>query len=152
MLMNTTAKDAKIGSSIIMDRFPFWRPRKAPRLLVFDTTDPEAPTPASRSPSARWKPFQTGSIKPRTAWSLLEPPIGKTNRMARHSRSARRSIRRMSPRLREGRAFVRPAIDLPGELFAVTELDMTGFLAFTRNFNWRRTGLENQCLRWLRRL
>ena len=34
----------------------------------------------------------------------------------------------------DGGPVVRPGIDLPGELFAVTEFDRRGFLAFTRNF------------------
>ncbi len=39
-----------------------------------------------------------------------------------------------------GPAIVRPAIDLPGNLFAVTELDGKGFLAFTRSIVSEKVG------------
>ena len=133
ILVKTTARAATTVSALAVDRFPFWRPRSAPRLAVFDISKPDAPTVA--------QPVAVGTLET-IPNQVCEAADGLVVMGASDWRSEVTGAK-----VPDGRAFqsvhvvevaatgapvVRPGIDLPGELFAVTELDRDGFLAFTR--------------------
>ncbi|MEO5915427.1 MAG: beta-propeller domain-containing protein [Luteolibacter sp.] len=127
------AAPLKTKASVLVDLRPYWVPEKAPRLIVFDTTDPQNPVaadPVVLGPdgtifnrigaaadglivlgNSQWKDIATDE------W------LGSTVAL-----QTARVIEVES----SGSPIVRPLVDLPGELFAVTELDHAGFLAFTR--------------------
>ena len=128
------AAPAKIWTSMVLPFRPYWIPDKAPRLIVFDTTDVQNPSagealvlgPNGTSfndtaeaadglvvvGSTQWKDLNSDSWYP-TGVSL------QTARVVEVEAS--------------GTPIVRPVVDLPGSLFAVTELDRNGFLAYTRS-------------------
>jgi Beta propeller domain len=123
----------KPGSLIQVDRFPSWRPQRASKIVSFDITDTVAPRVGDSVAigtnetvpngfyqaadglvvigTANWKNESTGE----------KYPIGETVQ-AVHVVEVPAS----------GSPVVRPGIDLPGELFSVSQLDAQGFLAFTR--------------------
>jgi hypothetical protein len=131
MLMKAPAGKS---NSLAIDRFPYWRPRKAPRVLAFDVTQPEAPSVGSA--------FKVGTVEtiPNGVYAAADGLIvmgagnwknevnGKLLEAGETIQSAHVVEVAVS-----GDPIVRPGIDLPGELFAVSELDRNGFLAFTRN-------------------
>jgi hypothetical protein len=112
---------------------PYWIPEQAPSLVLFDVSESSAPVagePVSLGPvgprlngicevadgrivlgTSFWKYVQTGKWLDSSyaTQSAIVIKVGAT-----------------------GLVVVHPLIDLPGELFAVTELDANGFLAFTR--------------------
>lgn len=133
-LAEAASLKSKPGGFVAIDRFPYWREPRAPRLVVFDVADPANPAAAEPVPigtartipnglyqaggglvvigAADWKDESGGGIVPaghaiQSAYVAEVPEAGLP--------------------------VVRPVIDLPGELFAVTELDRAGFLAFTRS-------------------
>lgn len=136
LLLKTGANFKKADSSIVVDRFPFWRPRKAPRLLVFDVTQADAPSVG--------EPVVVGTVEtvPNDFYQAADGLVvigasdwkneanGKTFGAGESLQSAY-----VAEIPASGEPIVRPGIDLPGELFAVSELDHAGFLAFTRNFD-----------------
>jgi hypothetical protein len=131
MLMKAPAGKS---NSLAIDRFPYWRPRKAPRVLAFDVTQPEAPSVGSA--------FKVGTVEtiPNGVYAAADGLIvigagnwknevnGKLLEAGENIQSAHVVAVAVS-----ADPIVRPGIDLPGELFAVSELDRNGFLAFTRN-------------------
>lgn len=130
----------KPGSLIGIDRFPAWRPQKAPRIVAFDVTDPAAPSVGASIPvgtnetvpndfyqaadglvvlgTSNWKNEANGE----------KYPLGETVQ-AVHVVEV--------PTI--GDPVVRPGIDLPGELFSVSQMDAQGFLAFTREVDMKET-------------
>lgn len=123
-------------SKVAADRFPFWRPRKAPRLLVFDVTDPGAPTAGEPAVVGTVETIPNGVYQAADgllvmgAANLKNEADGGTFAAGRMIQSVHVAEIGVS-----GEPIVRPGIDLPGELFAVSDLDSDGFLAFTRNHN-----------------
>ena len=107
-------------------------PREAPKLLVFDTTEVSAPLAGQPvaigtdgTVSNGIQQAADGLVVVGTAdWKYdLEKPVwGSRATQSLHVVEIGAS----------GDPVVRPGIDLPGTLFAVTELDRDGFLAFTR--------------------
>ena len=114
---------------------PYWVPETAPCLVVFDVSQPASPVaadPVSLGPvgttlngiceankglvvlgTSYWKNPQTGGWLDTThaVQSALVIKVDGTDP-----------------------PFVRPLVDLPGELFAITQLDANGFCAFTRTY------------------
>ena len=123
-------------SKIAVDRFPFWRPRKAPRLLVFDTNDPSAPTAGEPAIIGTVETIPNGIYQAADgllvmgASNLKNEANGETFAAGKTIQSVHVAEIGVS-----GEPIVRPGIDLPGELFAVSDLDNDGFLAFTRNYD-----------------
>jgi hypothetical protein len=122
------------ANSVEVDRFPFWRPRKAPRVVAFDVTRPEAPTVGTA--------FRVGTVEtiPNglyvAADGLIVMGAGNWKNEANGKLLEAGEIIQSAQVVEVGTSgdpIVRPGIDLPGELFAVSELDRDGFLAFTRN-------------------
>jgi hypothetical protein len=124
------------SSLVAADRFPFWRPRKAPRVLVFEVTGREPPTAGAA--------FKVGTVEtiPNGLYEAADGLIvigasdmkveanGKLLEAGKVIQSAHVVEVGTS-----GDPVVRPGIDLPGGLFAVSELDRNGFLAFTRSID-----------------
>jgi hypothetical protein len=117
------------------DRFPYWRQKLAPQLLVMDVTDPAAPALVASPAIGTDETIPNGVIESADGLVLvgagdwknqlngLSYPIGK----------AAQSVHVIEVPA-SGSPIVRPGIDLPGELFAVTDFDQRGFLAITRNY------------------
>jgi hypothetical protein len=136
ILTKAAAIHPEFKPGIVVDRFPFWRPRKAPRLLVFDTTDPNAPTAAEPVIVGTLETIPNGVY--RAADGLVVIGTANWKNEANGEKFTRGNILQ-AVHVAEvgvtGEPIVRPGIDLPGELFAVSELSHDGFLAFTRNAN-----------------
>ena len=112
---------------------PYWLPREAPQLLVFDVSLPEAPvaqTPVDLGPSGSMLNNACDAadglvVAGITRWRDGDSDPWLDSDQAYQSASV---IKVAS----SGTPVARPLIDLPGELFAISELDAKGFLAFTR--------------------
>lgn len=123
------------GSGIKLDEFPFWRPKKTPRLLAFDTGDPAAPAVGVPVAVGTNETIPNGVVK--AADGMVVIGAGNWKNEANGERFPSGKVMQSAHVIEvgvSGDPVVRPGIDLPGELFAVTQLDRDGFLAFTRNF------------------
>ena len=123
-------------SSIIVDPQPTVAPEKGPRLVLFDTSDPKSPEVAdpvllgpagttltgAKEASDGLIVLGTSQWKDKTSDTWVD--YGKAYQFAN-----------VIEVLSSGTPIVRTPISLPGELFAVTELNADGFLAFTRTSN-----------------
>jgi hypothetical protein len=121
-------------SKIAVNFLPYWLPETPPRLVVFETTDPQ--NPAVESPVALGPKGSTFSGVADAAHGLIV--LGNTQWSGNADDNwLARGVALQAARVIEvgssGSPIVRPLIDLPGELFAITELDQDGFLAFTRD-------------------
>jgi len=127
------AAPLKSKSKVRTDIRPYWVPEKSARLIVFDTTDPQEPSvdaPVVLGPD--------GSVfngLAEAADGLIV--MGNSQWMDPANKNwFKPGVALQSVRVVEvessGSPLLRPLIDLPGELLAVTELDRNGFLAFTR--------------------
>ncbi len=112
---------------------PYWIPDNPPRLLIFDTTDPTRP---AAEESVVLGP--DGSVFSGLA-AAADSLVVLGNSQWKDSKANKwfpTGIAQQTARVVEvppsGSPIVRPLMDLPGQLFAVTELDRNGFLAFTR--------------------
>ncbi|MES2658647.1 MAG: beta-propeller domain-containing protein [Verrucomicrobiota bacterium] len=127
------AAPVKMASLPPADLRPYWVPEKSPRLIVLDTTDiqnPVAGDPVVLGPA--------GTTFNRTA-AAADGLIVLGNSQWKDITSDKwlgSTVALQTARVIEvetlGTPIVRPLVDLPGELFAITELDREGFLAFTR--------------------
>ncbi len=125
------AAPTKIG--IGLPYRPYWIPQKGPRLVVFDTTDLQNPTagePLVLGPDGTT--FNNTAeaadglvVLGNSQWKNLKSDQWYAYGLA--LQTAR--VVAVEP---SGTPIVRPLVDLPGALFAITELDRNGFLAFTR--------------------
>lgn len=117
------------------DRFPYWRQKLAPQLLVMDVTDPAVPTVLASPAIGTDETIPNGVIE--SADGLVVVGAGdwknQLNGLPFPIGEAAQSVHVIEVPT-SGSPIVRPGIDLPGELFAVTELDQRGFLAITRNY------------------
>lgn len=119
---------------------PYWLPTEAPQLLVFDVSQPEAPvaqTPIDIGPSGSMLNAACDAADGLFVAGITRWRDGNTgpwldSDQAYHSTSV---IKVTS----SGTPLARPLIDLPGELFAISELDAKGFLAFTRMIDSKGT-------------
>ena len=133
--ITTTATPATSGANMMMPVFG-WPAGSQPRLLVYDVSSATAPTAAT--------PLDLGSSETtlsagRAAADGLLVVGGDvwTERMVvpllpNSGGSELRNTARVIEVPVTGAPVMHPAIDLPGSLFAVTELDHNGFLAFTQ--------------------
>lgn len=125
--VSLTAAASPLRSKQIVDSRPYSTVEKAARLVLFDTSLPEAPVVA--------EPVVLGSA----AWSLngiIDAADGRIVLGCSRANETELGTAFQGARVVEvessGPPIVRPVIDLPGELIAVSELDAKGFLAFTR--------------------
>jgi hypothetical protein len=127
------------SSALIADRGFGWPSGSQPRLIVFDVTVPASP---SAAPPLDLGTNETTLPEGRAAndglvvigadsWTDQEiTPLSPDS----GANSALRHTVRVIEVPAAGAAVPRPAIDLPGSLFEVTELDRNGFLAFSRTW------------------
>ena len=125
------------SSALIADHGFGWPSGSQPRLIVFDVTVPASP---SAAPPLDLGTNETNLPEGRAAndglvvigadsWTDKEiTPLSPES----GSDSALRHTVRVIEVPPTGAAVLRPAIDLPGSLFEVTELDQNGFLGFSR--------------------
>jgi hypothetical protein len=112
---------------------PYWLPREAPQLLVFDVSLPEAPvaqTPVDLGPSGSMLNNACDAADGLVVAGITRWRDGDSGPWL-DSYQAYQSVSVIKV-ASSGTPIARPLIDLPGELFAITELDAKGFLAFTR--------------------
>ena len=114
---------------------PYWVPEDAPQLLVFDVSQPTAPTAGALVNIGPSGSILTDARE--AAGGLVVMGVTQwrdTSGQWLDSSKAAHSVAviKISP---VGTPLVRPAIDLPGEPFGITELDANGFLAFTRTID-----------------
>ena len=124
----------RVGILPVTDRFPFWRPVRAPRLLAFDVTDASAPSVGEPVRIGNTRTIPNGFYQ--AAGGLVVAGAGDWKEESDGEwfpeGSAMQSLYVTEVPV-SGEPVVRPVIDLPGDLFAASELDADGFLAFTRN-------------------
>jgi hypothetical protein len=137
-VLNTTFKAAIAPKLSILpypqpERFPYWREKLAPRIVVFDVTDPAAPAAISSTAIGTDETIPNGVIEAADGLVVVGAGNWKSeyNGIAYPMGTAAQSVHVIEVP-DSGSPVVRPGIDLPGELFAVTELDSRGFLAYTR--------------------
>lgn len=132
-LVEAANNPKRLGILPGVDRFPFWRPARAPRLLAFDVTD--AVSPAAGDPVAVGNARTIPNGIYQAADGLIVLGAGDWKE---ESDGEWYPAGSMMPSLyvaevpSSGDPTVRPVIDLPGDLFAVSELDRDGCLVFTR--------------------
>ena len=123
-------------SSLMVDLQPYWAPEKAPRLVLFDTSNPQAPEVGE--PVLLGPPGTTLTGASAAADGLIV--LGTTQWKDRTDDTwldygIAYQFAKVIEVLSSGTPIERTPINLPGELFAITELDAAGFLAFTRTSN-----------------
>jgi hypothetical protein len=130
------------SSKVSLDPSPGRIPSRVPRVLAFNVSDPAAPGVS--------EPVNVGSAE-----TLLNGVAAAADGLVVAGSSDNGNIifRGLLPEKgyvrsmhvievgETGAPVVRPAIDLPGELFAVTELDRDGFLAWTRQWDGELGGM-----------
>lgn len=119
--------------ALMVNYRPYWVPEKAPQLILFDTIDPKAPVAADPVILGPEGSVLSGCSD--AADGLLVAGISHYKDVNSgkwlDSGMAFQSARVVEVG-KSGTPVMRPLIDLPGELFAVSELDANGFLAYTR--------------------
>ena len=115
---------------------PYWIPQEAPQLLSFDVSVPSAPVaqaPVDLGPAGSKLNSAIEAADGLVVAGITQWKDAVTDRWLDYSQAAQSlSILKIAP---FGTPITRPAIDLPGELFAISELDANGFLAFTRTMD-----------------
>lgn len=119
--------------SVAVEARPYWVPETAPSLILFDVSQPTSPTvaePVSLGPVGTQLngicEAANGRIVLGTSY-WKNPLNGRWLDSTQAVQSA--LVIKVDP---TAAPVVRPLVDLPGQLFAVTELDANGFYAFTR--------------------
>jgi len=112
---------------------PYWLPQEAPQLLSFDVSMPSAPmaqAPVDLGPAGSMLNSAIEASDGLVVAGVSQWRNLTTGQWLDSSEAAQSlTILKIAPL---GTPIPRPAIDLPGELFAISELDANGFLAFTR--------------------
>lgn len=126
---------AEPASKMAVDLMPWWRQRLAPRVIAFDVSDPANPGVSA--------PVTIGT----TETNLNGVAAAADGIIAAGASDGMHFLTGL--RLPPGKSFaslhvievpvtgdplVRPGIDLPGAVFALTDLDRDGFLAWTREW------------------
>jgi hypothetical protein len=112
---------------------PYWLPQEAPQLLVFDVSMPDSPVaqaPVDLGPLGSMLNDACDAADGLVVAGITRWRDGDSGPWL-DSDQAYQSVSVVKV-ASLGTPVVRPLIDLPGELFAVSELDSKGFLAFTR--------------------
>jgi hypothetical protein len=127
------ASPVRVKPSVVVDTRPYWVPEQAPCLVLFDTTRPEAPlaeSPVSLGPVGT---MLNGVCEAAAGRIVLGTSCWKNMQTGRWFNAGLATQSALVIKVgTSGMPSVHPLIDLPGELFAVTDLDANGFLTFTR--------------------
>lgn len=134
-LANQTALTYSLQSqsSVAIDVRPYWVPETAPSLILFDVSQSTSPTVADPVSLGPVGTMLNGICEAANGRIVLGTSYWKNpqnNRWLDSTQAVQSAlVIKVGPTTAP---FVRPLVDLPGELFAVTELDANGFYAFTR--------------------
>ncbi len=127
------ATPLRVTPSVMLDSRPYWVPETAPCLVLFDTTHADAPVaenPVSLGPVGT---ILNGICEAADGRIVLGTSYWKNTQTDRWLDSSHAVQSALVIKVgTSGIPAVHPLIDLPGELFAATDLDANGFLAFTR--------------------
>ncbi len=133
----TPVASLAVNTSRIASWIP-WPGNAQPRLIAFDVSNPAAP---SAAPALTVGPENASTTAVKTAGDGLvvlgydrwaERTILRKDGLPASFQSELLHAAQVIVVPATGNAAARPAIDLPGSVFAVTELSAEGFLAFTR--------------------
>jgi len=112
---------------------PYWVPETAPCLVLFDVSQPATPVAAEPLSLGPVGTMLNGISEAANGRIVLGTSYWKNPQNGRWLDSSHAVQSALVIKVdATGPPFVRPLVDLPGELFAVTELDANGFYAFTR--------------------
>lgn len=132
----TAAMPVKIKAPIVVDPQPYWTPEKAPQLILFDTSNPQTPEvgdPVNLGIAGTTLTGASGAADGLIVLGTSQWQDPTTDAWLDYGKAYQ--FAKVMEVLSSGTPIVRPPVNLPGELFAVTELDAAGFLAFTRTSN-----------------
>ena len=116
-----------------VDVRPYWVPETAPCLVWFDVSQPATPVAAEPVSLGPVGTMLNGISEAANGRIVLGTSYWKNPQNGRWLDSTHAVQSALVIRVdATGPPVVRPLVDLPGELFAVTELDANGFYAFTR--------------------
>ncbi|MEO7099717.1 MAG: hypothetical protein ABI162_10180 [Luteolibacter sp.] len=116
-------------SDLVINPWPYQPKQKAPRLILFDTTHPEAPE--AEEPVALGPEGSSFTRASKAADGLAV--LGVSYPVNSKAGDGQFQAARVIEVAESGTPIVRPLIELPGEL------DSNGFLAFTRNVRDEKT-------------
>ncbi len=126
-VMPTLTTGLSLSATGFVNAMPItWMPQETPKLLVFDTTQASAPLAG--------QPVAIGTAETVTNGVYLAADglvVVGTSDWKNSTAQPPQSVHVVEVGT-TGEPVARPGIDLPGTLFAVSELDRAGFLAFTR--------------------
>jgi hypothetical protein len=138
--LSAAAAPMKRKSILSDDGFPSGGTEKSPRLVVFDIMDAAAPVAGEAVALGPDGAAFSGLADAADGLVVVGNTVWKDGGKGSWFRNGEsRPVVRVLAVDPIGTPVVRPAIDLPGELFAVTELDRDGFLAWTRSSGERNT-------------
>jgi len=121
--------------AVSMGARPYWVPETAPCLVVFDVSQPATPVVADPVSLGPVGSMLNGISEAANGRIVLGSSYWKNPQNGRWLDSSHAVQSALVIKVdATGPPFVRPLVDLPGELFAVTELDANGFYAFTRTY------------------
>lgn len=120
--------------------------RQAPQLLVFDVADPAQPTAAAPLLLGDSTITANGVIQGRDGLVVIGSTL-RTESVASDwlAKSLSTDTAHVIEVPESGAPVLRPAMDLPGSLVAVEDLDREGFLAYTRQWNHAEGGRLTVC-------
>ncbi len=122
------------ADSSLLRPWPYPTTSQVPQLVVFDTTLPKAPVaavPVDLGPAGTTFNGSSSAADGLIVLGMSQSQNVDTGKWYDYGQSLK-SARVIEVRT-SGAPVQRPNIELPGELFGITELDSKGFLAFTRN-------------------
>jgi hypothetical protein len=126
---------AEALSKVAPDVMPYWNQRTAPRVLVFDVSDPAQPEAGMPLEIGTTETSLNG-VSAAADGLLAAGASDRTNLVTNRKLPPGKSIASMYvievPAT--GEPIVRPGIDLPGDVFALTDLDRHGCLVWTREW------------------
>ncbi len=140
------ASPLKAAPGAMLLAWPYWNPSapdKAPSLILFDTSDPASPV--ADSPVCLGTAGSNLSGVSEAADGLIVLASSQTyDKTAEIWLEYGKAYQYASviEVASEGSPLIRPPVEMPGELFAITELDTNGFLAYTRTDGENATTLQ----------
>ncbi len=126
----STSKMAKIAYPL-----PYETAEKSPQLILFDTSNSEAPEvsqPVPLGPPGTTLTVAKAAADGRIVLGVSEWKNRTSDTLLEYGQAFQ--FAKVIEVLSSGTPILRTPISLPGELFAIAELDAAGFLAFTRTF------------------
>jgi Beta propeller domain len=139
--MQDQAISAEPLSRVAYDMMPYWNQRIAPRVLVFDVSDPSQPEVGEPVEIGTMETSLNG-VATAADGIIVAGATDRTSLVTDQELPSGNAISSMYvievPAT--GGPVVRPGIDLPGDAFSFTQLDGNGCLAWTREWlDWDKS-------------